>query len=263
MTQELNEYDNLARFYDWRMTGDVEDIPFYVQLAKEADGPVLELGCGTGRVTLPIGEAGIETVGLDLSATMLDIARRKHSRRSEIQKRMEFVQGDMASFTVKRQFSLVILPNNQFRELLTTKDQLSCLHCISLHLKEGGYIVVELTNPFQSIQRWTVGEIYHRKVGYCRETGTIVECLFKTTAVNLIEQWIEQEAIYVEHLSDGSVIRHKGRGRSRHIFPKELDLLLETSNFEVIDKWGGYDRRPLEDGASRLIVRARKSHNSR
>jgi SAM-dependent methyltransferase len=188
---------------------------------------VLELGCGTGRVTLPIAEAGVETVGLDLSLDMLDIARQKLSRMSEeVQEKIQFVEGNMANFALGRQFSLVILPANQFREPLTTKEQLSCLHCVGLHLKKEGSIVIEVFNPFRTIQRRTAGEIFHRKVGYCQETGTIVECLFKTTAVNLMEQWIEQETIYVEHLSDGSIVRHTGRSR-------------------------------LEDDSSRLIVRAR------
>jgi SAM-dependent methyltransferase len=260
MKQESKEYyDDLARFYDWRLEGNNEDIPFYVQLAKESGGPVLELGCGTGRVTLPIAEAGIETVGIDLSADMLDIARQKLSRMpGEIQGRIQFVEGNMAHFALEKQFALVILPANQFRELLTTKEQISCLHCIGLHLKEEGSIIIEVTNPFRSIKRWTVGEIYHRKVGYCQETGTIVECLFKTTAVNLMEQWVEQETIYVEHLSDGSIVRHTGRSRSRCIFPRELELLLEISNFEVTDKWGDYDRSCLEDSSPCLIVRARR-----
>lgn len=74
MNQERREYyGDLAGFYDWRMAGDVEDVPFYVELAKESGGPVLELGCGTGRVTLPIAESGTEVVGLDLSPDMLNI----------------------------------------------------------------------------------------------------------------------------------------------------------------------------------------------
>jgi SAM-dependent methyltransferase len=259
MKQESREYyGSLARFYDWRMEGEEEDIPFYVQLAKESGGPVLELGCGTGRVTLPIAEAGIEAVGLDLSSEMLDIARQKLSRMSEeVQERIQFVQGDMAGFALEGQFSLVILPANQFRELLTTEDQMSCFHYINPHLEREGAVVIELTNPFRSIKRWIAGEIYHRKVGYCEETGTIVECIFRTISVSLMEQWIEQETIYLEHLSDGSIVRHVGKSRSRHVFPRELDLLLQTSGFEVVDKWGGYDRVCLEDNSPRLIVRAR------
>jgi len=260
MKQESREYyGDLAKFYDWRLQGDVEDIPFYVELAKESGGPVLELGCGTGRVTLPIAESGAEAVGLDLSPDMLNIAEQKLSRMSrEVQEKVQFAEGDMANFALGRQFSLVILPANQFRELLTTDNQLSCLRCIASHLNRDGSVVIEITNPFRSIERWTAGEVFQRKVGYCEETGTIVECVFETTAVNLMEQWIEQETIYIEHLWDGSTTRHVGRSRSLHIFPGELDLLLDISGFKVTDKWGGYDRSRLEDKSPRLIVRARR-----
>ncbi len=71
-----------------------------------------------------------------------------------------------------------------------------------------------------------------------------------------MEQWIEQETIYVEHLGDGNTARHSGRSRLRFIFPRELDLLLETSGFEIVDRWGGYDRSCLRDDSPSLIVRA-------
>jgi ubiquinone/menaquinone biosynthesis C-methylase UbiE len=260
MKKESREYHgDLARFYDWRMKGDVEDIPFYVEQAKESGGSVLELGCGTGRVTLPIAESGTEAVGLDLSPDMLNIAEQKLSRMSrEIQEKVQFTEGDMANFALGKQFSLVILPANQFRELMTTDDQLSCLRCIASHLNKDGSVVIEVTNPFRSIERWTTGEVFQRKVGYCEETGIIVECVFETTGVNLMEQWIEQETVYIEHLWDGSTIRHVGRSRSRHIFPGELDLLLGICGFKVTDKWGGYNRSRLEDKSPRLIVCAKR-----
>jgi ubiquinone/menaquinone biosynthesis C-methylase UbiE len=259
MEKEFQEYyGDLARFYDWRMAGDEEDIPFYIQLAKESGGSVLELGCGTGRVTFPIAQTGIDIVGIDLSDDMLSIAKRKLLQMPDaIREKIQFIHGNMADFNLKKKFSLVILPANQFRELLTMKDQISCLHHINLHLKNEGNVVIEITNPFRSLRRWIVDEIFHRKVGYCHETGTIVECLFKTTAVNLIEQWIELETIYIEHLSDGSIVRHTGRSRGQIIFPKELELLLEISGFELIDKLGGYDCSCLKDESPCLIVRAK------
>ncbi len=258
MEQAYKEYyGSLAKFYDWRLADSKEEIPFYVQLAKEHGGPVLELGCGTGRITLPIAEAGIKAVGLDLSDDMLEIARQKLSRMpQEVRAEIKFVEGNMADFTLEQQFSLVILPNNQFRELLTTKEQENCLRYVSRNLKQDGSVIIEIGNPFRSIQHWTVGKVFRRKVGYCQETGTIVECIFETTAVNLMEQWIEQETIYVEHSGDGNTARHSGRSRLRLIFPRELDLLLETSGFRIADRWGGYDRSCLRDDSPSLIVRA-------
>ena len=259
MERESEEYYGaMARFYDWRLADSNEEIPFYVQLAEEYGGPVLELGCGTGRITFPIAEAGIEVIGLDLSTDMLDIGKQKLSRMSaEVQTKTRLVQGNMADFALGRQFSLVILPNNQFRELLTTEDQLSCLRCINRHLRQDGSVVIEMSNPFRSIQRWHVGGVFHRKAGYCQETGTTVECIFKTKAVNLMEQWIEQETIYVEHLDDGSTVQHTGRNRGRFIFPGELDFLMEISGFDVADRWGGYDRCCLADDSPSIIVCAK------
>ena len=71
-----------------------------------------------------------------------------------------------------------------------------------------------------------------------------------------MEQWIEQETVYVEHLGDGGTIRHSGRSRARFVFPLELDLLMKKSGFQIVDRWGGYDFNRLKDDSPSLIVRA-------
>jgi len=167
----------------------------------------------------------------------------------------EILGGD---FNNNKSFPFVILPNNQFRELLTRKEQLSCLRCIREHLENKGSLVIDIANPFNIISRSTAGEVFHRKVGYCQETESVVECLFTITARNLIEQWVESETTYIEHFSNGKTVRHTGRSRLRYIFPAELELLLEISGFKIVEKWGGYDFDKLEENSPRLIIQAIK-----
>src|SRR5690606_39167723 len=102
------------------------DVPFYIDLAREAAAaghPVLELGCGTGRVTIPVARAGVEVVGLDNAPAMLDVARRKAGG-APIPR---WVLGDMADFRLEERFGLVLIPFRSFLLLLTVEEQKRCL----------------------------------------------------------------------------------------------------------------------------------------
>lgn len=93
-----------------------QDVPFYVEAARESGGPVLELGCGTGRVLIPTARAGIETVGFDLSAGMLEACQRRlRAEPPELRDRVSLHRGDMRNFDLGRTFRLVTIPFRPFR----------------------------------------------------------------------------------------------------------------------------------------------------
>ena len=98
----MKEYDRLdAGFYDYYSTGLEGDVDFYVEEAVKAGSPVLELACGTGRILIPVAERNIKITGLDLSPSMIKIAKDKISKLSpEIQKNITFIVGDMRSFSI-------------------------------------------------------------------------------------------------------------------------------------------------------------------
>lgn len=114
MPNDGNLYRAGARFYDLDPRDNVtHDLPFYLEYAAHADGPVLELGCGTGRVALTLARAGHSVTGLDLSNTMLDLFREKHAREApDVRDRLRIVHGHMADFRLDERFALVIMPYN-------------------------------------------------------------------------------------------------------------------------------------------------------
>ncbi len=123
-----------------------DDVPFYVNLARTADDDgqtVLELGCGTGRVTLPIAAAGVSITGIDSSPAMLDVARARSGGADNPRWR----QDDMASFQLEQRFGLVIIPFRSFQHLLSTAEQRACLRRIHDHLLPGGRLALNLVNP--------------------------------------------------------------------------------------------------------------------
>ncbi len=122
---ETDEYRVIAEFYDHVVPyRERRDVAFFVETAREAGGPVLEIGCGTGRVLIPTARAGIEIVGLDASAAMLALCRQKLAREAEdVQSRVTLVEGDMRRFDLEREsgtgakFALATIPFRPFQHL--------------------------------------------------------------------------------------------------------------------------------------------------
>jgi SAM-dependent methyltransferase len=167
-----------------------DDIPFYLGLALEAKAAgksVLELACGTGRVTIPIAEAGVDIVGLDSSPAMLEVARHK----SQGIANLRWVQGDMAGFAIEGAYGLIIIPWRSFLLLLTTESQVSCLSAIYQHLLPGGRLALNFFNPDPSlISLWltTNRGIWEREDSYDRQRERWVTRAFDTARQQMDEQ---------------------------------------------------------------------------
>ena len=133
---------DMGRFRD-----SVDDIPFYVGLAQEAAArgeAVLELGCGTGRVTIPMAQAGAKMTGLDSAAAMLDLARTKSAAAGVD---VRWVQGDMAAFETEETYGLVAIPFRSFLHLITDQEQKGCLEAIRRHLRPEGRLALNFYVP--------------------------------------------------------------------------------------------------------------------
>jgi SAM-dependent methyltransferase len=160
-------WDDYAPFYDWENARTLgrRDVPFWRTLAVQAGGPVLELGCGTGRVALPLGRAGATVVGVDRSRAMLDYARRR-ARRSRLQRRVHLVRGDIrflpfAAAKPRRGrargaagasggFPLVLAPYGVLQSLLRERDLQATLSSVRDVLEPGGTFGIELVADLPS-----------------------------------------------------------------------------------------------------------------
>jgi SAM-dependent methyltransferase len=138
-----SRYDRFGWDYESINPPSGAEVEWHLLWARRTGGPVLGLACGTGRLQCELARAGIETLGLDLSAEMLAMARRHAAALpAEARGRVEFVSGDMSRFDLGRQFSLVSIADNSFRELPTRRQLLSCLRCIRRHLRPGGRLLI-------------------------------------------------------------------------------------------------------------------------
>ena len=120
------------------------EVPFYVDLARQQAGAVLELACGTGQLTIPIAWLGLPTVGLDQSRAMLNVAKKRASAASAS---VAFVQGDMRDFALGRNFDLIFVARNSLLHLLSTTDLLAALTAVRRHLTPDGVFAFDIFNP--------------------------------------------------------------------------------------------------------------------
>ena len=142
----IDNFDIYARFYDPDL-GDLDtDIQMYEQFAARCDSPILELGCGTGRVLIPLARQGYRITGVDASAAMLERARGKVAEEN-LSERVTLVEQEMRKLELEERFNLVFAALNSFAHLHTTDDQLAALARIQRHLNPGGLLVLDMFNP--------------------------------------------------------------------------------------------------------------------
>ena len=240
-----DEYADVAELYDhvvpYATRGDVE---FFVDEALAANGPVLEIGCGTGRVLIPIARAGVPITGIDSSAAMLERCREKlAAEQPVVQERVDLVEADMRDFRLGRTFALATIPFRPFQHLLTVHDQVACLTTIHQHLARDGRLILDLFNP-------SIDYLANRPIGLeiseapptTLPDGRRLERTFKIVKADRFEQVNDIELIYNVTDSSGQTHRSVHAFRMRYLFRFEAEHLLARTGFAVEQLYAGYDR---------------------
>src|SRR5262245_32329158 len=222
------------------------DVAFFLDEAVNAGSPVVELGCGTGRVLIPIARAGVDIVGIDLSPRMLSVCRDRLRLEPEpVQARVRLVEADMAPFDVGQRFTLATIPFRPFQHLLTVEDQLECLASIHRHLVDGGRLILDLFNPsLDALVTGVVGEEHSREAEFLMPDGRRVVRCQKTVATNRFTQVNDYELIYYVTHPDGREERLVHAFSLRYLFRFEAEHLLVRSGFDVEQVYAAYDRSP-------------------
>ena len=242
-----DEYSFVAEFYDFvEPYRQRPDIDFYVDLARDSKGPVLEVGCGTGRVLLPIARAGVEITGLDLSSGMLEICRRKLADEPRaVQERVTLHEGDMRDFDLVRAFALATTPFRAFQHLETTEEQLSCLAAIHRHLLPGGRLVLDLFNPsLPFLTEEARLEEWGDEPDLLMADGRKVRRRMRIARRDWFNQIQDSEIIYYVTHPDGREERLVHSFPMRYIFRYEAEHLLARAGFEVEALHADFDKSP-------------------
>jgi SAM-dependent methyltransferase len=258
-----DEYASIADLYDHvTLYRDRPDIAFFVNAALDAGSPVLEVGCGTGRVLIPTACAGVDIVGLDLSAQMLGVCRERLLREPPaVQEKAALVHADMRRFDLGRTFTLATIPFRPFQHLLDVDDQLACLASIRRHLVDGGLLIFDVFNPsIDALANHPVGQEMGAEPEFTTPDGRRVTRCFKIVAADRFAQINDIELMYDVTYPDGRQARLVHAFRMRYLFRFEVEHLLARSGFIVEQVYAGYDRSAYGSTyPGELVFVARKS----
>lgn len=258
-------YDGIiADYYDESpmVRGRVADVAFYVEVVREFGDPVLELGCGTGRVTLALAEAGFRVTGLDASARMLERCAKKLAERPrELRERVRLVQADMTAFELGQKFRTVIIPFRPFQHLLEVREQMACLESVGKHLWAEGRGSEEnigrlILDVFHTDPERMHDPAFYREAPvteYATADGRQVRTVERVAAFHRAQQRNDVETIFYVKDASGKEERLVFAWTLRYFFRYEVEHLLARCGFRVAAEYGNFDKSPLEDASPEMI----------
>jgi SAM-dependent methyltransferase len=247
-----------GELYDIFLAGFDYGLDFYLKLAAQATGPVLDVACGTGRVMLPCLERGIDIEGLELARPMIDRLQHKAAA-ARLTARVH--HGDMSDFRLQRRYALIMIPFNAFPHNLTQAAQLRCLECCREHLIEGGLLAFDAFFPGLAI----IGAADGTRVleGEMRDprTGEMLR-VYDTRTFRRVEQ-VQHSITEVESVDAAGTARVIQRSvfETRWIYREEMALLLRVAGFARWQIDGDFDGRPLTKETDGMVVRAWGAHH--
>ncbi|MFK7904386.1 MAG: class I SAM-dependent methyltransferase [Chitinophagales bacterium] len=233
-----------ANIYDG-MNTNLADLQFYKRwLPKNKDARILELCCGTGRLTLPIAKDGYDISGVDYTSSMLEQAKVKASEEGLD---IEFIEADIRTLDLREKYDLIFIPFNSIHHLYKNDDLFKAFNAVKNHLKEGGLFLLDCFNP--NIQFIVEGEKEQKEIAeYSTKDGR--EVLIKqvmryenATQINRIEwhYYINGAFDSIQNLD------------IRLFFPQELDFYLKWNGFNIIHKFGSFEEEAFNDHSDKQI----------
>jgi SAM-dependent methyltransferase len=244
-------YDDPA-YYSKTYLRRSDDVSYYVARARRAKGRVLELGCGNGRITLPIAREGIDIVGVDRSAPMLeDLRARLKLEQEDVRRCVATKRGDLRSFRAPGLFSLIFCPFNTFLHLYTREDVERTLERVRKHLAPGGRFVLDVSIPQPSelarspSRAYSTSPFVYPGVGRVRYRERFdYEALRQVLFVSMEFEPESGAEPFMTPLAH------------RQFYPLELEALLHYNGFEVVEQLGDFDGKPTHESRT-LVLEAR------
>ena len=241
-------YDSLPYYYDAIHQQLTDDIPLLVEIAQQQNGPILELGCGTGRLLVPLAETNLPLTGLDNADAMLAVAQ----PRIESFDNVELVSADMTQFSLNKQLGLCIISYNTLTHL-NTSQIVSTLKCIKHHLSADGLLLIDTINPFMLAAIDDQDSFEPEAEFNDPQSGAPIlqSARYQTDHAN---QAVTIEWLYENQDSGESV---SAETTHNYHYPHLLQMLLNEQSYSIETIYGDYDKTPFDEESDRLIISAR------
>lgn len=245
------EYDPWADYYDIVHEGLNGEAEFYVGQAIRIAGRTLELGCGTGRIAIPMAMSGVDVTGLDNAPRMLERCREKLSAVGEAKGKLHLVEADMTTFDLGKKFSFICLPYRTFMHLDSAESQRACLGCVRKHLEDDGVLAFNVWMPEERILTQDEEERFVEK--YSLEDG--YELLhYHRAQFDTAKQMMIEEHRLVETDAQGKHIDSMTLPLVRRwSWPDELKALFEKCNLRVLGLFGDFDCSLFNESSTEMI----------
>ena len=233
------------------------DLQRYQELVTEQGGPVLELGCGTGRVAIPLAGLGFEVTGVDISQAMLTRFRRALDQQSkDVKQRITLIEQDVTRLDLGNRFNIAIFAFNSLLCITDFQNQCAALRAVANHLNPRGKLLVDIVNPLKlKIEGDPVPKPFFTRKD--RNTGNIYTRFammgpFDTDQKQQLHGW------YDEITPEGFVKRRHYSLYWRPIFRFEIELMLREAGLQILQIDGGHRKEPFTAQSPRMFIIAGK-----
>jgi SAM-dependent methyltransferase len=243
----MHEYDFVAPFYDFEHDDFRDDIDLYLNLVQ--DGPLLEIGAGTGRILAPLCRTGLAVWGVEPSSQMRDRATERLARASGAH-----LVGSLHEIPEEVRFRTALFGLNTLWHFESLEDQLEVLQDVRERLEPGGTLIIDTSNPLTMADRDAAGEL--RQVFRAAKAGE-THTRYAASWDDAGEQMLRLSLTFETLGAGGSVRQTTAELHLRYLYRWELELLVRLAGFGVVAAYGSYDLEPFSSTGPRIVVQAR------
>lgn len=227
-----------------------KDIDFWLSLANEYGQEILELACGTGRVTIPLFQAKYSVIGMDYEDSMLNLARKKEPK-------ISWIKGNVTNFNLNTKFSLIIFPYNSLSHIYNYQDIESTFYYIRQHLTKNGYFILDIKNPnpdyIYRIHNQNQRDFFSYFLSPEDNQPIVVTRLRSYNS----EKQIYLMKLFYNFLSNQ--IETNEIIEFRLFYPQEIEALLHFNGFKIIKKFGDYSMRSFSSNSPKQLILCQKN----
>lgn len=251
--ENSKSFETVARYYDeaYRAKPELQDVAMYKDFALRFGGPILEVGCGTGRVLVPVAQTGLEIDGIDLSEPMLSVLREKLSKeniKSQVQ------HADMRSFALEKRYKLITIPFRSMQHMISSDDKLNALMIAKEHLSHNGRLIFDVAFPKYEALTLNFGQEYLDSEWKSElEGGKTTRMFFRRDGYRKKDQVMLGTLLFRVYDNE-KVIKEEQQSLEMHFFSlPELEGYFKASGLKIEHTYGSYDLKPLEENSSQMI----------